>query len=89
MIHGQCIYFRRFCLAFSLSICFSSARSDVMAPWTRRIFALYALSFSACSRDFSPAKKRLSLRSSRMAPLRSFLYNVRIFFEALRSTSGS
>ena len=78
-----------FSFIFSLSIAFSSALSDSIDPKTRFIRSLYALSFSFCFLCCSAARKRASLRSSRIAPLRSCLYCALTFAASFRSWSGS
>jgi hypothetical protein len=93
MIYGthESIYFPALflSLAFSLSICFSSALSTVIAPLMLLCLASYAASFSSFSLFLSPAKNRASFRSSRIAPFLSCLYCDRSLEAALRSASGS
>ena len=78
-----------FSRAFSLSIAFSSALSPSIDPNTLRMLALYAASFSRCFSCCTLAKKRASLRSSRIAPLRSCLTCFLSLDASFRSWSGS
>lgn len=86
------IYFlpaRFLSLNFSFSMAFSSARSLSNEPYTRLMRSLYERSFSFCLFCCSDARKRASLRSSRIAPLRSCLTCALSFAVSFRSWSGS
>ena len=80
---------RFFSFSFSFSIAFCSARSLSREPNTRFKRSLYVLSLSFCFLCCSAARKRASLRSSRIAPLRSCLYCALIFAASFCSWSGS